>query len=245
VSPLRLEGLGWGFGGRALVAGCDLAVGAGESLVVVGENGAGKSTLLRTIAGILRPVGGRVLVAGVDVHGMRPAERARRVSLLAQIQPVDPELTVEDLVRLGRTPYLDRFGRLGRDDLAAVERALQACRLGDLRDRPVGRISGGERQRARLSMVLAQQTPLVLLDEPLSHLDLCYRLGLFEILKREREERRVAVVMVAHSLEDARRFGDSFLLLDRGRARPFDRDGFPELVEALREGTGVPAEWVY
>lgn len=245
MSPLRLEGLAWGFGGRALVSGCDLEVGPGESLVVVGGNGAGKSTLLRTVAGVLGPVAGRVLAGGDDAHGLGPAERARRVSLLTQLQPVDPGLTVEDLVRLGRTPWLDRFGRLSREDLDAVERALRACRLGELRKRPIGRISGGERQRARLATVLAQETPLVLLDEPLSHLDLSYRLGLFELLGRLREERGVAVVMVAHSLEDARRFGDSFLLLDRGRARRFDRAGFGDLVEAIRESSGVPAEWVY
>jgi iron complex transport system ATP-binding protein len=245
VSPLRLEGLAWGFDGRALVSDCELKVDSGESLVVVGGNGAGKSTLLRTVAGILPPVGGRVLADGVDIHGLRPVERARRVSLLTQLQPVDPESTVADLVRLGRTPYLDRFGRLSRADRAAVERALDACRLGDLRDRHIGRISGGERQRARLAMVLAQETPLLLLDEPLSHLDLSYRLGLFELLGRLRAERRVAVLMVAHSLEDARRFGESFLLLDRGRARLFDRAGFADLVEAIRESSGVPAEWVY
>ncbi len=245
MSPLRLEGLAWGFDGSPLVTGCDLEIGAGESLVVVGGNGAGKSTLLRTVAGILRPVAGRVLVDGGDIHGLRPGGRARRVSLLPQIQAVDPELAVEDLVRLGRTPYLDRFGRLARGDASAVDRAIRACRLGEFRERRIGRISGGERQRARLAMVLAQETPLLLLDEPLSHLDLRYRLGLFEVLKRLREERRVAVMMVAHSLEDARRFGDSFLLLDRGRARRFDSEGFPDLIEAIREGSGVPSEWVY
>jgi iron complex transport system ATP-binding protein len=165
--------------------------------------------------------------------------------MLMQIQPLDPALTVEELVELGRTPYVGAWGHLRLEDRRAVEDALTICRLDELRHRPLGRISGGERQRARLAMVLAQQTPVLLLDEPTNHLDVGHRYLLYGILKRIREERGAVVVVVAHSLADAARFGDSVVFVDRGQTLVFGEGELDDLKRTIERSAGVPEEWVY
>jgi iron complex transport system ATP-binding protein len=245
MSALRLEGLACGYGGRAVVRVDDFALEPGEARVIVGPNGSGKSTILRTIAGATPPMGGRVEVAGEDVARLPAVRRARLVTMLMQIQPLDPGLTVVELARLGRTPHLGRWGRLTPADLEAVDRAIDECRLGGMRDRRLGEMSGGERQRARLAMVLAQETPLILLDEPTNHLDVEHRYMLFGIVEQARSRRGCAVLMVSHSLEDARRFADSAILVNGGRTRFFGPREHELLLEAFRAECRVPPEWVY
>jgi iron complex transport system ATP-binding protein len=243
---LRTAALGCGYRpGEVLVDDCSLRVAAGESLVLLGPNGAGKTTLLRTICGRLAPLAGAVEVRGRSIHELPIRERACLVALLMQIQPLDPTATVEELVRLGRTPYLGLWGHLGPADREAVEEAIRFCALEQLRGRRIGEISGGERQRARLAMVLAQRTPILLLDEPTNHLDVRHRHLLGELLERVRERFGTAIVMVAHSLEDARRFGERIVLVDRGHTQEFALSQLGELKAVIQESAGVPEEWVY
>lgn len=165
--------------------------------------------------------------------------------MLMQIQPLDPSYTVEELVRLGRTPYLGRWGHLSAKDRDAVDGVIYLCGLEDLRTRALGKMSGGERQRARLAMVLAQETPVVLLDEPTSHLDMDHRYMLFEILSRIRMERGCAVIMVSHSLADAQRFGDSIIYIKNSEAQIFGPGEEDGLKTAIIESTHVPDDWIY
>jgi iron complex transport system ATP-binding protein len=245
LKRLKTHDLACGYGARAIVENCDLALERGSATVIVGPNGAGKSTILKTLAAALPPLSGRVEVDGVDLHQLGMTSRARQVAMLIQIQPLDPALTVEELVELGRTPYLGAWGHLRQVDRQVVDDALSICRLAELRNRQLGHISGGERQRARLAMVLAQQTPIVLLDEPTNHLDVSHRFMLFEILSQIREERGATVVVVAHSLADATRFGDEILYVSQGRARSFETGDFEQLKAVIEESADVPADWVY
>ncbi len=245
MSALSVQDLCCGYGGRTVINVGSFEMGAGEATVVVGPNGSGKSTLLRTICGSLAAVSGSVKIGGRDLGQMGSAYRARAVAMLMQIQPLDPGLTVEELARLGRTPYLGRWGNLSRADFEAVDRALETCRLTEMRDRVLGKMSGGERQRARLAMVLAQETPIVLLDEPTSHLDIEHRYMLHGIVERARRERGVVAIMVSHALEDARRFGDASILVQGGKARLFSRGEHDALVDAIRHHSDVPVDWVY
>ncbi|MFO8071876.1 MAG: ABC transporter ATP-binding protein [Polyangia bacterium] len=246
MSLLRVQNLVCGYGKQPLLGPLNLDLEKGDALVIVGANGAGKSTLMRTLCGGLPALEGSVSILGDDVQRLRPRQRAKLVAMLPQIQPLDPSVTVEDLALLGRTPHLGNWGRVGLKDRRTVERSIDLCGLTGLRSRQLGQISGGERQRARLAMVLAQETPLVLLDEPTNHLDMRRRWELHEILSAVRAERGCATTIVSHSLEDARRFGERALLVSAGAPpRAFDAEQRNELLEALQEDSGVPSEWVY
>ncbi|MCC6747497.1 MAG: ABC transporter ATP-binding protein [Deltaproteobacteria bacterium] len=217
AAVLTVEGLAFGYPGRELGAGLGLELFAGEAVALLGPNGAGKTTLVRTLAGALPPLAGSVRLSGGDASALRADERARRVAVLPQGSAIDPGLTVEELVELGRVPHLGLFGRPGPEDRKAVAEALAACALEGLSGRPLGALSGGERQRAQIAMALAQRAPLLLLDEPLTHLDLRREHEFFELVGRLRRERGLALVLVLHDLRAAFREAGRVLLLDHGR----------------------------
>ncbi len=216
--PLCTEALGWGHrGGPLLGSDLTLTLQPGEAVAVVGPNGVGKTTLLRTIAGVLPPRGGQAHLSGDDPWRAAPELRARRVAMLPQSPAVDLDLAVVELVELGRTAHLGAWGRPRPADRVAVARALAACALEAEAARRLGEISGGERQRAQIAMTLAQAAPLLLLDEPTSHLDLRHRHLLFELLGRLRAEEGLAMVMVLHELVDAFAECDRVLVLTGDR----------------------------
>lgn len=200
MSLLEARGIVAGYGGRDVLRGCDLAIDAGEIVAVVGPNGAGKSTLLKVCAGLLRPAGGAVRIAGDPIAALSRPEIARRVAAVPQaIETLFP-FTVRELVALGRTARLDALGRGSNDDEAAIARALRTLDLDGLAERRVDAISGGERQRVVLAMALAQETPVLLLDEPTVHLDPAHQLATIDLLRRLASERGLAVLAVVHEL---------------------------------------------
>lgn len=222
---LELQGLSWGRdAGAPLGALAALRLVGGDALAVVGPNGAGKTSLLLTLCGALPALTGTVRLAGQALAALTPRSRAQRVALLPQALALDPELTVRELVELGRTPYLGWWGRLAAADHAAVESSIARCDLRALADTALGRLSGGERQRALVAMTVAQQAPLLLLDEPTTHLDLRWRYQLFELLHALRRDLGVAVVMVLHDLAEAYREAPRVLVLGAGRAEEVARD---------------------
>jgi iron complex transport system ATP-binding protein len=220
---LRLEGLVWGYPKRRLGGPLELTLAPGQALALVGPNGVGKSTLLRTIAGLQPPLAGAATVGEMPLGSGR--QRARHVAMLEQGAIVDPSLTVRELVELGRTAHLGLFGRLQSADQQAVALALTSCDLEQLAERPLGQLSGGELQRARLALALAQQAPLMLLDEPTTHLDLRRRQQLFELLSQLRRERELTQILVLHELAEAYREADRVVVLDdQGSARELPAD---------------------
>ena len=244
MTLLETRTLVCGYGARAVVDAGSSRLEPGESRSIIGLNGAGKSTYLRTICGQLPPIAGDVLVNGRSVAALAPRERARSIAFLPQHAEIDLGLSVEELVRLGRTPYLGRFGHLGPDDARQVEIAMELCRVRGLRGARLGELSGGERQRARLAMVLAQEAPVVLLDEPTSHLDVVQRFALHGVLAEMRERRRTAFLIVSHSVVDAERFGDSVVLIRDGKAGRLDPGQPGAARAAMVEAAGIPEEWV-
>jgi iron complex transport system ATP-binding protein len=241
---LEVRGLSCGYApGERLLSDLELRLGAGEALAVVGPNGAGKTTLLRTLAGLLAPLSGTVRVEGTELSRLRHHERARLVGVLSQEDLGDGTLTVRELVELGRTPYLGLWGRLAADDHAAVDRALSSCHLEELSRRRLDRISGGERQRARIAMTVAQETSLVLLDEPVNHLDLRRRFEFYELLTELRRERGLATVVVLHDLIEAYRETDRVLVLGDNGGHEIGLDD-PERTQKLARAFGVPADRV-
>ncbi|AXB43340.1 ABC transporter ATP-binding protein [Amycolatopsis albispora] len=214
---LRAESLGLGYGDRVVVDDLDLDVPDGTITAIIGPNGCGKSTLLRALARLLRPVSGTVLLDGKQISSLPTREVARVVGLLPQ-SPLAPEgLTVADLVARGRHPHQRWYRQWSSADEGAIERALTLTGMAELADRPVDHLSGGQRQRAWISMTLAQETDLLLLDEPITYLDLAHQIDVLDLVHRLHTERGTTVVMVLHDLNLAARYADTLVAMREGR----------------------------
>jgi len=200
-------------GGVRVVLGVSLHAPAGSFVGVVGPNGSGKSTLLRAVARVVRPEDGTVSVDGGDVWLASARTAARCTALVSQHGPLDADLTVEELVSLGRSPHKRLLEREGPADAAVVRQALARVRLAWAADRMVASLSGGERQRAHVARALAQQPRLLLLDEPTNHLDVAAQLELLELVGGL----GVTVVAVLHDLNLAAAYCDVLVVLGDGR----------------------------
>lgn len=188
----------------------------GRILAVCGPNGSGKSTLLKTVAGLLEPGSGRVMIGDRDLHRLPRRELARVLGYLPQEVFFEFDFTVEQVASFGRFAHAEGFGFLGEDDARAIDRALADTRMDRYRDRPLSRLSGGERKRALLASVLAQEPRVLLLDEPTASLDMEHALNLFEILG-SLVSAGLAVLVVTHDLNLSSLFASNILLLDDGR----------------------------
>jgi len=213
---LRVERLRVAYDGRTVLDGVNMRVRSGEWVGVIGPNGAGKTTLLRAIAGLV-PATGTVTVDGRDLTGAPRRERARLIALVPQRPLIPPGMRVVDYVLLGRTPHAGPLLGFSRDDLAAVEHTLTSLDLLGLADRELTTLSGGELRRVVIARALAQDTPVLLLDEPTASLDIGRRQEVMELVDRLRRERQVAVVGALHDLTLAGQFTDRLLLLAGGR----------------------------
>jgi iron complex transport system ATP-binding protein len=201
---IEVRELAFGWGDAPLFAGLSFDVPAGEALALLGPNGAGKSTILRLLAGLLRPRAGQVRLGGRPLDALPPHERAQRVAYVPQ--GLDPRLpfTVSETVMMGRYAHLR--GRWERDaDRVVVRRALAAMRLEAVADRPLAEVSGGERQRALIAAALAQEAPVLLLDEPTTALDVRGRVETVSLLERLRRDEHRTVVIVTHDIDLAAR----------------------------------------
>ncbi|NBC47955.1 MAG: ATP-binding cassette domain-containing protein [Gammaproteobacteria bacterium] len=218
---LQLHDLSVQIRGQTLLAGVDLEIGRGELFGLIGPNGAGKSTLVKALMQLL-PASGEVLLEGASLAAMNARERAQRLAYLSQDDRLQWPIRVRDLVALGRHPYRGSWWRGGQApgasaaDHAAIEQALHATDVWDLRERRSDTLSGGERARARLARVLAVEAEVLLADEPVAALDPMHQLRVMELL-RARCRSGQTVVVVLHDLTLASRFCDRLLLLDQGR----------------------------
>jgi iron complex transport system ATP-binding protein len=215
---LAVDRVSLGYGGRTVLAGVSFSVRAGELIALCGPNGAGKSTLLRVLVGLHAVTSGSVALGGAALVALDRRQVARRAALLPQDTPGELPLSVRETVALGRLPHLGRFQPETDADVAAVAAALQATDVADLAERPVAELSGGERQRVHLARALAQQAPLLLLDEPIAGLDLAHQLRALELLRDTAGAGR-AVLVAVHDLTLAARFCDRMLLVAGGELR--------------------------
>ena len=209
---LECRALSTGYPGHPVSKEISLSVRSGEILTLIGPNGSGKTTLLKTMAGLLPPLGGQVLLAGTPLSRLSPRELARRRAYLPQYREV-PELTVEMLVRHGRFPHQGFSRRMSREDTRCVEQAMDLTGVTDLRNESLTRLSGGQRQQVYLAMTIAQDTPLFFWDELTTYLDVKNRLLMLELAQKLRSAGKT-VVMILHELDDALRFSDRICLLD-------------------------------
>jgi iron complex transport system ATP-binding protein len=241
VSALSFDGVAVRLGGRPVLAGVDLALGEGELLGVLGRNGAGKTTLLRVATGVVAAHAGEVRLGGRPLATFPRRELAREVAIVPQETGVPFPFSVTELVLMARAPHLGLLGFETAADRRAAGAALERLGIAQLADRSVLEISGGERQLAVVARALAQDTRVLLLDEPTAHLDLERRLALLELSRDLVREGR-SVLVVSHDLSLAARFCDRVALLAHGRVAAL---GEPDAIltpARLREVFGVESE---
>ena len=214
---LTVEELALGYRERTVIESLDLTVATGRVTAIVGANACGKSTLLRSMSRLLAPRAGRVLLDGLQVHKMPAKELARTLGLLPQAPTAPEGITVSDLVGRGRNPHHGFLTRWTREDDAAVAAALEATQTVELAERPVDELSGGQRQRVWIAMALAQETDVLLLDEPTTYLDVSHQIEVLDLLTDLNRERGTTIVMVLHDLNLAARYADQLVALAGGR----------------------------
>lgn len=223
---LSIENLSAGYNGKDVLHNITLSVPQGAVIALIGPNGSGKTTLIRTISGILAPESGRVLYNAQDLTKMSIQGRSKLIAVVPQVRNLPPAFSVYEVVALGRTPYLNWFGITSGPDHEIVKQAMAQVNLLDMADRNIAELSGGEQQRVMLARALAQQTPVLVLDEPTSHLDLQYQVSFLESVHRlahpsEDEinqgfEPRAALVAI-HDLNLLANFADQVALMVDGR----------------------------
>lgn len=218
---LELENLTVGYGQRQILKEVALSLPAGQILTLLGKNGCGKSTLLRTMAGLLKPLSGRVLLTceGVreELYRLPPRRRAERIAFLPQMAGRLPDIPVRSFVRCARYPYQDFFKRAAPEDETLVRQAMEQAEILELADKNLCRLSGGELQRVRLAFVFAQNTPVLLLDEPTTFLDVRCQLEILSAIRRRNREHGTTVVMVLHDISHGLTWSDQVAVAAEGR----------------------------
>jgi iron complex transport system ATP-binding protein len=214
---LQVESLTVSYGTRVVLHDVSFSVERGSILGLIGPNGAGKSTLVRALSGVLPPRNGRILVDGRSLRGMDASNLARHIAVVPQARNLPPAFSAWETVLLGRTPYLNWLGQVSKRDEEIAREAMRRTNTLILAERQVGELSGGEQQRLLLARALTQATPILLLDEPTSSLDLQYQLTLLEQVRSLSIHDHLTVVMVLHDLNLVARYCDQVALLVDGR----------------------------
>ncbi|GGA38415.1 ABC transporter ATP-binding protein [Psychrobacillus lasiicapitis] len=224
-TAIETKNLTLSYGDSIIINELDLQIPKGEITVFIGGNGCGKSTILRSIARLLKPKNGAVLLEGNAISKMSTKDVAKQMSILPQ-SPIAPEgLTVLQLVKQGRYPYQTWLKQWTEKDEEEVTKALKATAIEDLKDRPVDSLSGGQRQRAWIAMTLAQDTDVILLDEPTTYLDMTHQIEILDLLYELNEKEQRTIVMVLHDLNLACRYADNIVAI---KDRKIYAQGKPE-----------------
>lgn len=219
---LQTRDLSVGYHKEPVLQNVTMEVGRGEILTLIGPNGAGKSTLLKSIAGQLKPLAGGIYLDGRELSGWDRQELARCMAVVFTDRMHTELMTCKDVVAGGRYPYTGRFGILSDQDRSIVSDSMKKTHVSEIRDRDFNKISDGQRQRVLLARALCQQPGIILLDEPVSHLDIRYQLEFLSMLQRLVKESGMSVIMSLHELELAQRVSDRILCIGNGTAERFD-----------------------
>ena len=214
---IELQHLTVGYGGRTVLSDINQTLNAGRLVCLIGSNGVGKSTLLRTLSGFQPPLSGKVMFGERDLLSFSLSERSRTVSVVLTERVEVPYMKVADLVGMGRSPYTGFFGTLGREDRAIIEEAIEMVGIADLAERTIDTLSDGERQKAMLAKALAQQTPVILLDEPTAFLDFHAKASTLRLMLRLAHETNKAILMSTHDVEMALRLSDELWIVQDGQ----------------------------
>ena len=242
MNSIVTENLAVAYDDHFVVDDLDMQIPQGKITTIIGPNGCGKSTVLKAVGRILKPKNGMVYLNGDDIARLSTKEVAQKMAILPQSPQAPAGLTVGELVAYGRFPHQRGFGKLKPEDKKIIQWALEVTKLTEMETTAVDNLSGGQRQRVWIAMALAQQTDLILLDEPTTYLDLAYQLEVLELLYRLNREQGCTIVMVLHDLNLAARFADYMIAI---RCGDIIKHGTPEEVmtaEVLKETFHINAE---
>ena len=216
ISSVRFDAVSFGFGQTGVLHELSFTAERGEFLAIVGPNGCGKSTTLKLLAGLHKPASGDIFLNGQAQGALNRRALSRQVALLTQTSFAPPNMTVFDLVALGRFAHQTLLGRRSREDEDKIAAAMDAMQVDALRDRRVGELSGGQLQRCRMAMTLAQDSEILLLDEPTTYLDLKYQFGILEKAREQAQAGRT-VIAVLHDFTQASLYADRIAVMHHGR----------------------------
>jgi len=217
---LRLQRLSAAYHTRPVLENVSFEVASGEVVALIGPNGAGKSTLIRAVSGVI-PAQGEVYANGINLQTLDSLRRARALAVVPQAVSLPPAFTVWETVLMGRAPHLGFLGQTSPRDEELARSALRRVHADGLIQRPIGELSGGERQRVLLARALCQSTPILLLDEPIAHLDLQYQVSMMELIRDLAREESLAVLVALHDLNLAAQYAHRIALLVNGALRAF------------------------
>lgn len=214
--PVITKNLSFKYGEKTILSDISLSIEKGRLYSIIGPNGSGKTTLLKNISKILEPMAKTIYIENDDITQLSGRDIARRISVVPQNTQIDFDFTVLDIVLMGRSPYMKRFQTENAEDIKIAENAMKLTNVWHLKDRNINEISGGERQRAIVARALAQQAGIMLLDEPVSQLDIHYQIELMETIRYLIKTSDLTVITVMHDLNLAAQYSDYLILLYKG-----------------------------
>ncbi len=217
MNCITTKNLNISYGNLDIVKDLNLSIPKGKITTIIGSNGCGKSTILKTIARIIQPKSGDIYINNKNIKNQSPKDIAKVMASLPQSPQAPGGLTVEELISYGRFPHQKGFGKMKKEDRDIVTWALKSTGIQDFRHRPMDALSGGQRQRAWIAMALAQQTEILLLDEPTTYLDLAHQLEILKLLEELNRKQGTTIVMVIHELNNASRFADHMIGVKKGK----------------------------
>lgn len=217
MDMLRIEDLSLSYGDKPVVQNLSLRVKKGQVVSIIGPNASGKSTVLKSIAGIIKPVSGKIFIEEKDISKMDSKKLAQKVSILLQQNKNPDDMSIEELVYFGRYPHKKWFEGFEASDKKIIEEVMKLTNTFALRDKTLETLSGGERQRAWIAMALAQEPDILLFDEPTTYLDMAHQIEFLELVNRLNKETGVTVVLVLHDLNQAARYGNYLFAMKEGK----------------------------
>jgi iron complex transport system ATP-binding protein len=217
MSSLSTNNLTLGYGDYIVLKDINLKVPKNKITILIGSNGCGKSTLLKTMARLLKPISGKVMLGDLNVFDKSSKDIAKELSILTQTPSAPDDLTVFNLVKQGRYPYQKWFNQWSKEDEKIVEYALEKTGLTEIKRKKISDLSGGQKQRVWIAMTLAQQTDIILLDEPTNHLDIKYKIEVLDLLKTLNQQEQRTIVIVLHDINLATRYADHIVAIKDGK----------------------------
>lgn len=217
MTAISTKNLNISYGNLDIVKDLNLDIPKGKITTIIGSNGCGKSTILKTIARIIQAKSGDIFVNNINIKEQSPKDLAKVMAVLPQSPQAPSGLTVEELISYGRFPHQKGFGKMKKEDEDIVTWALKSTGIEEFRERPMEALSGGQRQRAWIAMALAQQTEILILDEPTTYLDLAHQLEILKLLEELNRKQGTTIVMVIHELNNAARFADHMIGVKKGK----------------------------
>lgn len=216
MEAIRVEKLSVSYEDSLIIDKMNLSIPRGEISIIIGSNGCGKSTLLKTIARVIKPGNGEIYINEKNIKNQKEMQIAKQIAFLPQAPICPSGITVKELVAYGRFPHQKMIGGLKSHDKEMINWALKETEMDGFADREIENLSGGQRQRAWIAMTLAQETDIIMLDEPTTYLDMSYQLEVLKVLEKLNKEKNITVVIVLHELNHACRFADTIIGLKNG-----------------------------